>query len=235
LVEVQEEERRHLARELHDEIGQMLMGLGLLLASNGDLPADVIRVRCGQAREIVGDLVERIRDLSFDLRPATLDHLGLAAALLTLFERYTKQTKVVVDFRHRLSDERLAPEVETTAYRIVQEALTNVARHAGVKDVTVRAWTTADVLSVQIEDRGRGFEPEVALATLGSSGLVGMADRVKLLNGHLTVEATPTLGAQITAELPLHRPAQTEDRYDFDYPGRRPSCRASWDEDGSGI
>jgi signal transduction histidine kinase len=89
-----------------------------------------------------------------------------------------------------------------------------VARHAGVKDVTVRAWTTADVLSVQIEDRGRGFDPEVAVATTGSSGLVGTAERVKLLNGHLTIEATPTLGTQITAELPLHRPVQTEESDD---------------------
>ena len=145
LVEVQEEERRHLARELHDEIGQMLTGLELLLARNGDLPTDAIRVRGKQAREIVHEVLTRIRELSIDLRPAALDHLGLAAALLTLFEHYTNQTKVVVDFKHCLPDERFAPEVETTAYRIVQEALTNVARHAGVKDVSVRAWRTADV------------------------------------------------------------------------------------------
>jgi PAS domain S-box-containing protein len=214
LVEVQEEERRHLARELHDEIGQMLTGLGFLLAPNGDLPPDAIHVRCAQAQEMVDEVLQRIRELSSDLRPAALDQLGLVAALLTLFERYTNQTKIVVDFRHRLPDKRFAPEVETTAYRIVQEALTNVARHAGVKDATVRVWTTADVLSVQIEDRGRGFDPEVAVATTGSSGLVGMAERVKLLNGHLTVEATPTLGTQITAELPLHRPAQTEESDD---------------------
>jgi signal transduction histidine kinase len=235
LVEVQEEERRHLARELHDEIGQMLTGLGFLLAPNRDLPPDAIHMRCVQAREIVDEVLKRIRELSSDLRPAALDHLGLVAALLTLFERYTDQTKVAVGFKHRLPDERLAPEVETTAYRIVQEALTNVARHTGVKDVTVRAWTTADVLSVQIEDRGRGFDPAVAVATVGSSGLVGMAERVKLLNGHLTVESSPRFGTQITAELPLHRPTRTEDSDDFDYPGRRPSCRASLDEDGSGI
>ena len=193
-------------------------------------------MRCVQARQIVDDLLERIHELSSDLRPAALDQLGLVAALLTLFERYTDHTKVVVDFKHHLPDERLAPEVETTAYRIVQEALTNVARHAGVKHVAVRAWTKADVLSVQIKDGGRGFEPEVAVATLGSSGLVGMAERVKLLNGHLTVETSLTLrGTQITAELPLECPTRTEDSADFDYPGRRPSCRASWDEDGSGI
>jgi signal transduction histidine kinase len=116
-----------------------------------------------------------------------------------------------------------------------EEALTNVSRHAGVKDVTVRAWTTAGVLTVQIEDRGRGFDPEVAAATLGLSGLTGMQERVKELNGHLTVDASQTrLGTQITAKLPLHRPRRTEDSNDFDYPGRRPSGRA-WVEGGSGI
>jgi PAS domain S-box-containing protein len=235
LLEVQESERRHLARELHDQVGQMLTGLRLILRPIGDLTTNAAKAGFEEARALVDELLETVRQLSFDLRPAALDHMGLVAALLTLFERYTDQTKVMVDFKHHLPDERFALEVETTAYRIVQEALTNVARHADVKDVTVRAWTTAEVLNVQIEDRGRGFEPEVAVTTLGSGGLVGMAERVKLLNGQLTVEARPRLGTQITAELPLECPTRTEDSADFDYPGRRPSCRASWDEDGSGI
>jgi signal transduction histidine kinase len=203
LLEVQEAERGHLARELHDEVGQLLTGLRLLLKPNTDLPTDAVETKYEQARSIVDELLERIRGLSFDLRPAALDQLGLLPALIALFERYTEQTGVTVKFKHDGVEERFPPQVETTAYRIVQEALTNVARHAGVGDVTVRVWANADVLSVQIEDRGCGFDPEVALATPRSSGLAGMRERVMLLDGHLTIESRLGAGMQLTAELPL--------------------------------
>jgi len=203
LLEVQEAERRHLARELHDEVGQTMTGLKLLLKSTGDLPGDTVKTRLEQARGVVDELLERVRGLSFDLRPAALDQLGLLPALLALFERYTAQTGVLVNFKHEGLEQRFAPDVETNAYRIVQEALTNVARHAGVGTVTVRVWATADMLSLQIEDRGRGFDPELALATPGASGLAGMHERVRLLNGHLTIESRPSAGTQLTAELPL--------------------------------
>jgi PAS domain S-box-containing protein len=205
LLEVQEAERRHLARELHDEVGQLLTGIRLLLKPNGTVPADAVTGRFEQAREIVDQLLQRVRALSFDLRPAALDELGLVPALLALFERYTEQTGVLVDFKHQGVEQRFAAEVETTAYRVVQEALTNVARHAAVAGATVRVWITADRLNLQIEDRGRGFAPEVALAAPRSSGLIGMRERVALLNGHLTIESQPGGGTQITADLPLFR------------------------------
>jgi signal transduction histidine kinase len=203
LLEVQEAERRHLALELHDEVGQSLTGLRLLLKPDGGSTADAARARLEQARGIVDGLLERVRGLSFDLRPAALDQLGLLPALLALFERFTEQTGVQVHFKHHGVEQRFAPAVETTAYRIVQEALTNVARHAGETGVTVRVWATADLLSVQIEDQGRGFDPEAALATPRSSGLAGMQERVMLVDGDLTVESHPGDGTQITAELPL--------------------------------
>jgi PAS domain S-box-containing protein len=203
LLEVQEAEGRHLARELHDEVGQLLTGLRLLLKPNGTVPADAVTARFEQARAIVDELLQRVRALSFDLRPAALDELGLVPALLALFERFTEQTGVLVDFKHQGVEQRFAAEVETTAYRVVQEALTNVARHAAVAGATVRVWTTADALNLQIEDRGRGFDPEITPATPRSSGLVGMEERVVLLNGHLTIESQPGGGTQITAELPL--------------------------------
>jgi signal transduction histidine kinase len=208
LLEVQEEERRHLARELHDEVGQMLTGMGLILKSNADLTTNAARAGFEQVRVLVDELLERVRQLSFDLRPAVLDQLGLLPGLLALFERYTRQTGVLVDFKHQGVDGRFAPEVETTAYRIVQETLTNVARHAGVAGVTVRAWTTKDMLSVQIEDRGHGFDLEAVLATPRSSGLVGIQERVTLLGGRLTIESRPGAGTQITAELPLSEVGQ---------------------------
>jgi len=203
LLELQEAERRHLARELHDEVGQTLTGLRLLLKPTADLPGDVVKTRFEQARGIVDDLLAKVRRLSFDLRPVALDHLGLLPALLALFERYTDQTGVLVNFSHEGVDQRVPPEVETSAYRIVQEALTNAARHASISTVSVRVWATAEMLSLQIEDRGRGFDPDVALATPGSRGLAGMQERVRLLDGHLTVESSPGAGTQLTTELPL--------------------------------
>jgi PAS domain S-box-containing protein len=203
LMEVQETERGHLARELHDEIGQMLTGLRLLLKPAGDLPDDADKARLEQARSIVDELVQRVRGLSFDLRPAALDHLGLLPALLALFERYTNQTGVLVNFKQERLDKRFSVEVETSAYRIVQEALTNVARHAGVKSVTVRVWATAETLNLQVEDRGRGFDPDVSLAAPGSSGLAGMHERVRLLKGILTIESSPGGGTYLTVEFPL--------------------------------
>jgi PAS domain S-box-containing protein len=201
LLRVQEEERRHLARELHDEVGQLLTGL-LLLLPDGDLPRDAAKARLAEARGVIDGLLERVRTLSFDLRPAALDQLGLVPALLTLFERCAHQTGVVVDFKHQGVERRFQPEVETAAYRVVQEALTNAARHAGVTAATVRAWATADLLGVQVEDRGRGFDPEAAPR---SGGLDGMRERVALLGGELSIESRPADGTQITAEFPLRQ------------------------------
>jgi signal transduction histidine kinase len=203
LLEVQETERRHLARELHDEIGQLLTGLRLLLRLNEDSPADSLGARFDQARTIVDDLLARVQTMSFDLRPADLDQLGLLPALLQLFERYTAQTGVLVDFKHQGLERRLAPAVETGAYRVVQEALTNAARHAGVAAVAVRVWTEGKMLNLQIDDRGCGFEPEAALRAPRSSGLIGMHERIKLLGGRMAIESSLGSGTTITAELPL--------------------------------
>jgi signal transduction histidine kinase len=210
LLELQESERRHLARELHDEVGQLLTGLRLLLKSNGNDQTDAVRDRFEQARAMVDNLLEKIRGLSFSLRPVVLDQLGLFPALLELFENYTKQTGVLVSYKHKDAERRFAPEVETTVYRIVQEALTNVARHAGVGGVTVRVWATTELLSVQVEDRGRGFDLETVLAASRSSGLAGMRERVVLLDGQLTIDSQPGDGTKITAEIPLGRPTGEE-------------------------
>jgi signal transduction histidine kinase len=205
LLEIQEAERQHLARELHDEIGQLLTSLRLLLRLNGDSPAEALKARFEPARVIVDDLLGRVRGLSFDLRPTDLDQLGLLPALLAFFERYTAQTGVLVNFKHQGVDRRFAPQVETGAYRIVQEALTNTARHAGVAGVTVLVWTDADKLHLQIDDRGRGFNPEAVLKTPRSGGLIGMQERIMLLGGRMNIESSPGSGTTITAELPFDR------------------------------
>jgi len=200
LMEVQEAERRHLARELHDEIGQLLTGLRLTL-DLPEPPSPALGERLEQARGLVEELLDRVRALSLDLRPSILDDLGLLPALLGHVERYTSQTKVQVRLEHHGLDRRFDPETETGVYRIVQEALTNVARHSGVDEVTVRLWSTRDVLGVQVEDHGRGFDLDAVLGNGG--GLEGLRERAALLNGHLTVETKPGGGVRLTAEVPV--------------------------------
>jgi signal transduction histidine kinase len=204
LVEVQENERRYVARELHDEIGQALTGLKLLLDIATSAPGESAKSNLREALKSVNELLQQVRDLSLDLRPSMLDDLGLLPALLWHCGRYTTQTNVRVDLRHAsLEERRFRPEVETAAYRIVQEALTNVARHAGVNEVTVRLWIERDTLIVQIEDQGSGFDPQdPAIADVGS-GLNGMRERVALLGGKLMIDSKPGAGARLTAELPL--------------------------------
>jgi signal transduction histidine kinase len=204
LVEVQESERRHIARELHDEIGQSLTGLLLTLDMTRRLPADKVMGNLDEAQDMANALIAQVRELSLDLRPAMLDDLGLLPAMLWHVERYTAQTGVQVTFKHiGLEGRRLAPQVETAAYRIMQEGLTNVARHADVSQATVRVWANPETLNIQIEDQGAGFEPQLALAAGLSSGLSGMQERAVLLGGHLRIESTPGAGTRLTAELPL--------------------------------
>jgi signal transduction histidine kinase len=204
LVEIQESERRNIARELHDEIGQLLTGLKLALATTSLLEGDKAKINLEQTQTIVNELMGRVRDLSLDLRPAMLDDLGLLHALLWHFERYTTQTGVWVIFNHMgVGDQRLESKIETASYRIVQEALTNVARHAKVNEVRVKVSADAENLAVQVIDHGVGFLPEAALASASSSGLAGMRERAQLLGGTLSIEASPDTGTKLTALLPL--------------------------------
>ena len=212
LLEAQEAERRALAAEMHDEIGQLLTGLNLLLLSidpQGD--AATVAAYLSQARRTVGELIARVRHLSLDLRPPMLDDLGLRPTLDWLAERYTAQTRVRVHLSQVGIDRRFSPMLELVVYRIIQEALTNVARHAETSEVTVRVWTETDQLHVLVEDRGRGFDP-AALDPYRSSGLSGMSERVALLGGTLTIASAPGAGTSIRAALPLNPPEQLPGR-----------------------
>ncbi|HSB69448.1 MAG TPA: GAF domain-containing protein [Candidatus Methylomirabilis sp.] len=204
LVEVQEVERRHIARELHDEIGQSLTGLKLIMGMSARGPEDRWKQNQADAQALVNDLLSQVRELSLNLRPAMLDDLGLLPALVWYFERYRARTHVEVRFKHvGVEGRRFPAEVETAVFRITQEALTNVARHARVGEVTVRLWAADGTLAVQIEDTGVGFDPEVAMAAHVTSGLTGMRERVGLLGGRMTVESAPGAGACVAAELPI--------------------------------
>ena len=208
LVEVQEAERRTIAGELHDEIGQALTGLKFVLEMVGRQPPHEATAKLREANGLVNQLLQKVRTLSLDLRPSALDDLGLLPALLMMCDRYTTLTNVHVTVKHTgVEGQRFAPDTETGAYRIAQEALTNIARYAAVHEATVRLWVEEDMLCVQVEDEGVGFDPETTLAAPRSSGLVGMRERATLLGGGLAVESAPGRGTRVTAELPLRGPA----------------------------
>jgi signal transduction histidine kinase len=205
LVQVQEEERRRIAKELHDEIGQSLTALEIKLemVSRSESRAE----KLDESRAIVSDLMAKVRDLSLDLRPTMLDDLGLLPTLLWHFERYTSQTGIRVDFKSSGLKERLAkPEAETAAFRIVQEALTNIARHANVDEAKVRIYCDREILRCEIKDLGTGFTPDKELCSISSSGLSGMQERASLLDGNLIITSEPNAGTCITAEIPLTEP-----------------------------
>jgi PAS domain S-box-containing protein len=209
LLEAQEVERRRVARELHDEVGQLLTGLRLVLQMTAAGAAEGQKPGMDEAESLVSELMGRVRQLSLDLRPAMLDDLGLLPALLWHLQRYSQQTQVAVDFKHAgIEGSRFSQEIETAAYRIVQEALTNVARHSGVTQASVRVWADSEALTVQVEDQGGGFDAEGLSASGKTIGLAGMRERVALLDGQLTLETAPGQGAHLTAVLPLAEPAR---------------------------
>ncbi len=208
LVEVQEAERRHIARELHDEVGQLLTGLKLTLEMSASLPAEAIKTNLKEAQSLVNELIAQVRELSLELRPAMLDDLGLLPTLQWHFERYTAQTQIEVKFKHAGLNQRFAPAVETAAYRIMQEALTNVARYAEVEEVSVEMRIAEAGLNVWIEDQGTGFDLEVIQTAAKSSGLSGMYERAALLGGQVAVESAPGVGTRLVAQLPLKAPVE---------------------------
>ncbi|MDQ1708101.1 MAG: hypothetical protein QOJ88_1312 [Pyrinomonadaceae bacterium] len=204
LMEVQESERRNIALELHDEIGQVLTGLKLTLEMGTRLPATQVGESLARARALVNDLMARVRKLSLDLRPAMLDDLGLLPTLLWHIEQYTSQTQVLVNFKHSgLQRRRFAPAVETAAYRVVQEALTNIARHAQVAEASVRLSARNQVLLIEVADMGAGFDVESGLSSSETSGLAGMRERAVLLGGRLTIDSRPGVGTSLVAELSI--------------------------------
>ncbi len=202
VVEGQELERRRLARELHDETGQALTSilLGLRAVEDAGGP-DEVGDALGNLRQLVVATLQDVRRLAVQLRPKALDDFGLTAALERLTQTFAEASGVRVDLEARLGEERLAPEIETTLYRIVQEALTNVVKHAGATNVSILLVRRNGSASLVIEDDGLGFAPEEARAD--GLGLVGMRERVALHDGRLAIESSPGGGTTLAVEVPL--------------------------------
>jgi len=194
LIDVQENERRVIAQELHDQIGQLLTGLRFQLeAAKNVAPLT-------EALAITDDLLRSVRSLTLSLRPLVLDDLGLAPALDWHIKQFSRQTGIAVHLEHSLPAARLPRALEVTAYRVVQEALTNVARHSGATTAEVALTTSETILHLEISDRGRGFDAQAALARRDSLGLAGLAERVRLAGGELEIFSQSGRGTRIHAE-----------------------------------
>lgn len=214
LLTAQEEERRTIARELHDEIGQALTALKVELA----IAERAVEAAAGpvhalaDARAIADAALHTVRDLSHLLHPALLDDLGLAAAVGGYLKGFGTRHELRAELLTDRMEERLAPETEAAAYRIVQEALTNVAKHARAGTCRVYLQRLTNTLLVTIEDDGVGFEPS-ELKVDGASrglGLIGIRERVSQLRGTVRVESAPGRGTHLTVELPA-RPRPSDD------------------------
>jgi PAS domain S-box-containing protein len=207
LLAAQESERRTIARELHDEIGQSLTAVSvnlqtLLAAPPGSDRGEIL----DESLTITQQTLRQVRDLSLDLRPSLLDDLGLAAALRWYLERQAARLGCTMTLDDAVGDLRYPAPVETTCFRVAQEALTNVARHAGAQDVRVAIRRDGAELRLVVEDDGCGFDVAAARdrASRGYSlGLLGMEERATLAGGHIEIVSSPGHGTRIAASFPV--------------------------------
>ena len=201
VVEAQESERARLARELHDETGQALTSILLGLKSLDDRVRDEEgRAAVAELRELVVSTLHDVRRLAVELRPAALDDFGLVPAIERLLDTAGEQSGLTVDLQSEVGDVRLPTETETTLFRIVQEALTNVLKHAAAERVTVLLSHADAGVRLVVQDDGCGFDPSQARDD--GVGLLGMRERVSLVGGRLTVESTEGAGTMLTVEVP---------------------------------
>lgn len=208
LVEAQESERRHIALELHDEAGQALVSLrlGLRMLEREIAEGGAVGGRVAELVEATDGVIDGLHRLAADLRPASLDHLGLDAALRQYARSATAKFGLAVHFKARgFTGERLPQTVETALYRVVQEAMTNVVRHARATRVDLMVERRDHTVLVMVEDDGVGFEP--ALVQGGEHfGLLGMSERAEALGGTLSLESSPGKGTTIVVEVPSADP-----------------------------
>jgi signal transduction histidine kinase/ligand-binding sensor domain-containing protein len=207
LEEAKEEERKRIARELHDDMGPSLTAviINLQLLSNGPDKQKAAQ-RFADTIDLVDRMVERIRDLSLALRPPLIDELGLVAALSGYLEVQAERTGIDIELKEGSVSRELSPELEITAFRVVQEAITNVIRHAGAKRAIVTIRQQDGRLDLIVSDEGRGFNvgDTMERAAAGKAlGLLGMQERVSMLGGQVAIESTPGEGTVIRASLPV--------------------------------
>jgi signal transduction histidine kinase len=202
LLNLQEKERREIARELHDQIGQMLTGLTLQLESAALEAAMPLKTKLIYSYRLARDVLDRTREITLQLRPNLLDDLGLRSALAWHLELFQRQTSVQVATEISLSDAPLPSEVETAIFRVVQEALTNVARHSDSTTASVTIVENDSQVLVEVSDPGCGFDAGKESARPESIGLAGMAERVHWAGGEIEIVSSPGKGTRIQAAFP---------------------------------
>ncbi len=208
VISAQEDERKRISRELHDETGQSLTSLmvGLKVAEGADTLEDARR-SLSQLRTLAARTLEEVHHLALELRPSALDDLGLVAAIRRYVKEYSAQHGITVDCEiNGFEGQRLPPEVESTVYRIIQEALTNVAKHAQASNVSVVMEHRGSRVVAIVEDDGRGFEVGEQPGSRpreGQLGLFGMQERASLVEGKIVVESSPGAGTTVYIEVPV--------------------------------
>jgi signal transduction histidine kinase len=199
VVDAQEHERRRIARELHDETGQALTSVLLGLRLIEEVSPDV-RTAVSELRETITAAIQELRALAVELRPKALDDFGLGAAIERLADTYSRRTGIAIDVHVADLGDRLPEDVETALYRIVQESLTNVAKHAGAATASVTVHRRPRVVTAVVEDDGGGFDPAVITTGLG---LTSIRERAELVSGTVRVESRPGVGTTIAVEVPM--------------------------------
>jgi two-component system sensor histidine kinase UhpB len=211
LIRAQEEERQRIARELHDDTGQVLTLLLIRLKLlEGQSGIEAIRPQIEELRGLISGAIDQVRRLALNLRPPTLDQLGLVPAVRSLVSTFAESTHIPVKLELPREQVRLSPERALAVYRIVQEALTNTVKHAGARHVDVEVTSGGGQLTATIRDDGRGFAPETyaARANRGATsgpgvGLFGMEERARLAGGSLRIQSAPGRGTSVTLRVPV--------------------------------
>lgn len=211
VLRAQEAERGRISRELHDEVGQSLTALKIELDRLADAAAqrgDPLSQHLLELAVLAERSLHEVRQICHRLRPQMLDDLGLEATLRWFARTFEKRTGIAVELRQEGIAGALDPDIETLVFRVVQEALTNVAKHAGVTTVSVRLTAGVDCVTLSVRDEGAGFDAAQALASSdddGGFGLRGMRDRVQLFHGRFAVRSKPGAGTLVEVSLPLFR------------------------------
>ncbi|MGZ6143402.1 MAG: sensor histidine kinase, partial [Myxococcales bacterium] len=209
----QEHERRRVARELHDETSQSLAALVMRIrAALADAPEGPLRAKLIDAAALAVRTLDEVHRMIVDLRPSVLDDLGLKSAIVWYAERNLKTRGIAVRCEFADLDERLPPQHETAVFRVVQEAMNNIARHAGAESVLIQAAVKDGALSVEVEDDGEGFDPSAIAATPTDGrgwGLLGMRERVEMLGGTLRIDSAKGRGTHVALTMPLSSSKET--------------------------
>jgi signal transduction histidine kinase len=208
ILHMQEEERKRISRELHDEVGQALTVLNTnlgMLQRNGTMDSALIKNKIAGTQMLLAQTMETVHRFARELRPAMLDELGLLPALRSCLKNFAERTGLQVRFAASPAAERLNDDQKTVVYRVAQESLTNVAKHAHASRVTVRLRKFSRGLQVEIKDNGQAFEVDRQLSGKGRKrlGLLGMRERVGLVNGRFAIKSSPGKGTTVSLEIPI--------------------------------